>query len=118
MGCIFCKIIIGHTPADVIYEDENSIAFSPKNPIAKGHTLLIPKSHVENLFDISYQELMNLSGATKKIAQRLIDINTATGMNLLHASSKDAQQSVFHFHFHLIPRYENDGLDLWIKQDL
>lgn len=118
MNCIFCKIIKSEAPADIVYEDDNNIAFTPKETVSKGHTLVIPKSHVEDLYDISEQELADLSNTTKKVAEKLKATHAATGMNLLHASGKDAQQSVFHFHFHLVPRYENDGLDLWIRQGL
>lgn len=118
MGCIFCKIISKEAPADIVFEDDSTLAFAAKDPVSKGHTLVIPKTHVENLFGISSQELASLGTTVQKVAVQLKDNDKATGMNLLHASGKDAQQSVFHFHFHLVPRYLNDDLDLWIKQGL
>jgi len=118
MNCIFCKIISKDAPANIIYEDDNTIAFATKDPVSKGHTLVIPKAHVENLFDISRQELADLGVTTQKVATLLKDHHRATGMNLLHASGKDAQQSVSHFHLHIVPRFKDDGLDMWIKQGL
>ena len=118
MNYIFCQIIAKDVAANVLYEDGATIAFAPKDPVAKGHTLVIPKAHAESLFDISTQEMTGLAAAVKKVAMELKARHNATGINLLHASGKDAQQSVFHFHFHVVPRFHGDGLDMWIKQGL
>ena len=112
--CIFCGIIAEKSPADIIYKDDDVLVFKPLNPIAKGHVLIVPKEHCENIFEIDPTILAKLTATAQKFARNAVEKLNATGINLLHASGKDAQQSVFHFHFHLVPRYLNDGLDLWI----
>jgi histidine triad (HIT) family protein len=114
-NCIFCKIINGEIPANKIYEDEKVLAFLDINPISKGHTLIIPKTHFENIFDIEEEDLKEIINACKKISILLKENLNADGVNILHASGKDAQQSVFHFHLHVVPRYKEDNLDTWPK---
>lgn len=116
--CIFCSIIRKESPAEVIFENHRVLAFAAKDPVSPGHTLLIPKAHAENIFDISSEDMAELGRASKEVAQILRATHNAGGINVLHASGKDAQQSVFHFHLHLVPRHENDGLDLWLRQGL
>ncbi|PIS15137.1 hypothetical protein COT63_01505 [Candidatus Shapirobacteria bacterium CG09_land_8_20_14_0_10_38_17] len=111
--CIFCQIVNGKIPAEKIYEDNNTLAFLDINPLCRGHVLVIPKKHYENIFDLPSKELINLIATAQKIAQMIKKNLGATGINLLHASGKDAQQSVFHFHIHVVPRYPNDGLNTW-----
>ncbi len=115
--CIFCKIAKGEIPSKSIYEDKNVIAFLDINPISKGHTLVIPKNHFENIFDIPESELKEIIDTSKKISILLKNKLNADGINILHASGKEAQQSVFHFHIHIVPRYKNDKLDTWPKSD-
>jgi len=117
-NCIFCKIVNKQAPRNVVYEDKTVLAIVPIRQIIKGHTLLIPKSHFENIFDIDKEVFAEFAKVLKELSIKLVKENNATGINLLSASGKDAQQSVFHFHFHLVPRYPNDGLDMWIKQRL
>jgi histidine triad (HIT) family protein len=71
-----------------------------------------------NVFDIETDSLERLAGIAQKLSKEIVETHRATGVNLLNASGKDAQQSVFHFHLHIVPRYENDGLDLWFKNRL
>lgn len=118
MQCIFCDIVHKKSSASVVFEDDDFLAFLPIKPVSKGHTLLIPKVHVESLFDIDDETLTKLVVLSKKLATELVKKHSATGLNILHASGKDAQQSVPHFHMHLVPRYPNDGLDLWLKNNL
>lgn len=94
------------------------MAIVVKNPVSKGHTVVIPKNHFENIFDIDEKIFIHFAKVLRKLSKKLVKENNATGINILHASGKDAQQSVFHLHFHLVPRYPNDGLDMWIKQGL
>ena len=115
-NCIFCQIINRERPATIRYEDEDIIAIKPLKESAKGHTLVIPKKHAENLFDIPEHDMQKLAVVAKRLAKQLVDEHHATGINLLHATGADAQQSVFHLHFHLVPRHPNDGLQLWIKE--
>lgn len=118
MECVFCKIINKELPAKIVYEDAEIIAIVPLEEISEGHTLLLPKKHFKDVFDIEDNSLVNLAKVMKKISLSLVEENNATGINILNANGKDAQQSVFHIHFHLVPRYPNDGLDMWIKQNL
>src|SRR3989338_8074327 len=113
--CSFCKIIAGKLPSNKIYENENVLAFAPlkEHIIAKGHMLVIPKQHYVNFYDIPKEELHHIVDAIKTISQKLKAKYNAEGINILHASGKVAQQSCFHFHIHLIPRYKGDGLDTW-----
>lgn len=115
--CIFCKIIAGKLPSNKIYENENVLAIAPLKDgiIAKGHMLIIPKKHYANIYDIPKEELHHIIDAVKTISQRLKEKFNAEGINILHASGKVAQQSCFHFHIHLIPRYKDDGLNTWPK---
>ena len=116
--CIFCKIRDGKLPANIVFENKEFLAFTPLEQISKGHTLLIPKKHREQILDVETDAFEKLFGFAQKLTRKIIDENEATGINLLCASGKDAQQSVFHFHLHIVPRYPNDGLDLWFKNKL
>lgn len=117
-GCIFCKIINKEAPAKIFFEDEFVLAIVPIDLVSKGHTLLIPKAHFENIFDVDEKIFIHFAKIMKDLSATLVKENNATGINILNANGKDAQQSVFHLHFHLIPRYPNDRLDMWIKQKI
>ncbi len=116
-NCIFCKIVKGEIPAKKIYEDEKVLAFLDINPVARGHLLVIPKKHFENVFDIEKDYLKDIIEIAKEMALKIKKNLNATGVNILHASGKDAQQSVFHFHIHLVPRYKEDKLNTWPESD-
>ena len=118
VDCAFCKIVCREAPATIIFESASSLGIVPLEPVAKGHALLIPKEHFENIFDIGKSDLEQLAVDAKSLSRELAAEKHATGINLLHASGKDAQQSVPHFHFHIVPRYPDDDLDLWIKNRL
>lgn len=114
-NCIFCKIVKGELEAKKIHENESVLAFIPKEQVSKGHILVIPKEHFESIFDIPKELLVKVMKISQELSQKCKTELGATGVNILHASGKDAQQSVPHFHIHVVPRYPNDGLDLWIK---
>ena len=116
-NCTFCKLITGALSSNKVYETEKVLVFAPlkEGIIAKGHLLIIPKKHYENIYDIPNEELFFLMKTIKIISQKLKEHFKSEGINILHASGKAAQQSSFHFHFHLIPRYKDDGLDTWPK---
>ncbi|MDD2678406.1 MAG: HIT domain-containing protein [Candidatus Nanoarchaeia archaeon] len=114
-GCVFCKIAQKKIKSDILYEDDFVLAFLDNNPVSKNHALIIPKSHYENIFDVPKEELMNVVFVAKELALKYKKDWGVSDVNLLNASGKNAQQSVFHFHFHLVPRHENDGLNLWLK---
>lgn len=110
--CIFCKIIEGTIPSVKIYEDDHVYAFLDVMPVTKGHVLLIPKTHRENIYEFSEEEAARLFSAAPKIAKALKAEFKPAGMNLLNNIGEFAGQSVFHFHLHFIPRYdETDGFE-------
>ncbi|MGV8169281.1 MAG: HIT family protein [Candidatus Nanoarchaeia archaeon] len=112
-NCIFCKIAAKQVNSNIIYEDKNVVCFLDLHPVARGHCLVVPKKHYENVFDIDSEVLKSLAVAAKQVSAEIKSKLKAAGVNLLNASGKDAQQSVFHFHLHIVPRYENDGLNAW-----
>ena len=116
--CIFCKIVNKEIPAEIVYEDEKVLVFPTKEPVTKSHILVVPKTHSENILDIEKETLEKLIGVTQTLARQSIKQNSATGVNILHAAGNDAQQSFFHFHIHIVPRYSDDGLDLWFRNKL
>lgn len=117
-NCVFCQIINNELPRTIVFENDTVLALVPRDEVSKGHTLVIPKVHAQDIFDISDADLREVISVTKTLSAELVDKYGATAVNVLNASGKDAQQSVFHFHFHIVPRYPNDGLDMWIKQGL
>lgn len=108
--CIFCKIIKGEIPSYKIYEDENVYAFLDIAGDVCGHTLVVPKEHYENVLDVSPKALAEVTAAVQKIATHYVTDCGYSGVNILNASGKDAEQSVFHLHFHILPRKASDGV--------
>ncbi|MBN8192557.1 HIT family protein [Bacillus sp. NTK074B] len=108
--CIFCKIINGEIPAMKVYEDDHVLAFLDISQVTKGHTLLIPKVHKENVYELTPDIASHLFTVAPKIANSIKAEFNPVGMNLLSNAGEEAGQSVFHFHMHFIPRYGNgDG---------
>ncbi len=121
--CIFCKIIKGEIPCIKIYENEYTLAFLDINPVVKGHTLVIPKKHYVNVLDVDDFYLSEVLKSVKKIANHYVNKGLASGVNILNATGKSAEQSVFHLHFHILPRTDNDNYKTfpktgYIKEDL
>lgn len=115
--CIFCKILDGELPGTIVAEDERTVAFMDINPATYGHALVIPRSHTRDLLSIDPDDLSACAVAAKRLAQRAKDALAADGVNLLNACGAPAWQTVFHFHIHVIPRYEDDPLRLpWVPQ--
>ena len=110
--CIFCKIIDGTIPSVKVYEDEHVYAFMDITPLAKGHTLLIPKQHVKDLFEMPSEVAGHLYSVAPKIANAIKTAFDPAGLNALNNNGAAAYQTVFHYHLHFIPRYEQDGLKL------
>jgi histidine triad (HIT) family protein len=110
--CLFCKIAAGELPAEVVQEDEHTVAFMDINPWTRGHALVIPRNHSEDLLEVSDQDLAHTAAAAKRLAARMKERLDADGINLLNACGPAAWQTVFHFHVHVIPRYEDDPLQL------
>ncbi|MBU9720720.1 MULTISPECIES: HIT family protein [Bacillaceae] len=108
--CIFCKIKSGDIPAAQVYEDDKVLAFLDISQVTKGHTLVIPKKHEENVFELSEETSTALFSAVPKIARALKAAYEPVGLNILNNNGEEAGQSVFHYHLHLIPRYgKGDG---------
>lgn len=116
--CIFCKIIEEGKEDKILYETGNTAVFAPLESgiLSKGHLLVVPKEHHENILDISQSSLNSMMETAKTISQRLEE-DSFEGVNLLHASGKAAQQSINHFHIHLVPREESDKRDMWPESD-
>ncbi|GIN93183.1 protein hit [Siminovitchia terrae] len=109
-NCIFCKIVNGELPSAKIFENEDILAFLDISQITKGHTLVIPKVHKTDIFEMDEETAAKLFSAVPKIAQAIKDQFGAKGINLLNNNGSFAGQEVFHYHMHLIPRYDaNDG---------
>lgn len=111
--CIFCKIIAGEIPCSRVYEDEHILAFLDVNPIARGHTLVVPKEHFSTLLDVPVELGGALLFAMKRIGAALRKTTGASGFNCMQNNFSAAGQMVFHSHWHIIPRFENDGLPDW-----
>lgn len=111
--CVFCSIIKGDIPSYKIYEDENVYAFLDIADDVEGHTLVIPKKHYENLVEMPEDELTNVMNAVKKISKHYIENCGFTGVNLINCCGKDAEQSVFHFHMHILPRKNDDNIKVY-----
>jgi histidine triad (HIT) family protein len=113
--CIFCKIVAGELPAQIVDEDERTIAFMDIAPATRGHALVIPREHARDLLAVSPADLQATAVAAQRLAGRAREGLGADGVNLLNACGAAAWQTVFHFHIHVIPRYEDDPLRLpWI----
>ena len=110
--CIFCKIAAGELPAEIVQEDEDTVAFMDINPWTRGHALVIPRNHSNDLLEVSDEDLARTAAAAKRLAARMKERLQADGINLLNACGPAAWQTVFHFHVHVIPRYDDDPLQL------
>ena len=106
--CIFCKIVRGEIPSFKVYENEQVFAFEDINPISLGHTLIVPKNHAENLWEITSDDLSAIHLASKKIARALRKAIDAAGIACLQLNGREVNQVVMHYHLHLIPRSQND----------
>ncbi len=113
--CIFCKIVAGELPATIVDEDERTIAFMDIAPATRGHALVIPREHSRDLLEVGAEDLQATILGAQRLAARVHERLGAAGVNLLNSCGAAAWQTVFHFHIHVIPRYEDDPLRLpWI----
>jgi len=110
MDCIFCKIVKKEIPSSIVYEDKNALAFLDISPLNKGHTLVIPKKHYETIKDIPEGEMAELAKVVRKVGIAAQKAVGAHGLNITQNNGKAAEQFVPHMHFHLIPRFEEDGI--------
>ncbi len=111
--CLFCKIVAGIIPSIQVYEDEHTYAFLDIAPINKGHTLVIPKNHYANIFELPEDTLTHMMLTVKKVATGIQNGLHTENINLGMNNGKDAGQVVFHAHIHIMPRNATDGYTLW-----
>ncbi|ERN54952.1 HIT family protein [Alkalihalophilus marmarensis] len=110
VNCIFCKIIKGEIPSAKVYEDEKVLAFMDISQVTKGHTLLIPKAHKTDVFELDTELASHLFSVVPKLAKGLKATYKPEGLNIVNNNGETAGQTVFHYHVHLIPRYgKGDG---------
>ncbi|MGN0290364.1 MAG: HIT family protein [Lachnospiraceae bacterium] len=110
--CVFCKIAAGEIPSRKIYEDKDVIAIMDLSPTSKGHSLIIPKEHYTNIYDIDEDIAAKIMKVAKKLATKMTVSLNCDGFNLLQNNGATAGQTMFHFHLHLIPRYEDADNDM------
>ena len=110
--CVFCKIVAGELPAQMVDGDEHTVSFMDLNPWTRGHALVIPRNHTVNLYEIEDDDLRHTAVAARRLARRMRERLDCDGVNLLNAAEPAAWQTVFHFHLHVIPRYDDDPLEL------
>lgn len=109
-NCIFCAIAAKRAPASIVYENENAIAFLDIHPVVEGHTLVIPKNHCRNVFDIDDESGRAVMHASRVVARALRAAFNADGLTILQSNERAGGQAVFHYHAHLAPRFFHDGL--------
>ena len=108
--CLFCKLVAGDIPSIKLYEDEKTIAFLDIYPVAKGHTLIIPKNHSATLYDITIEDAEAIGGTVSRVAKAVKKVLKCDGVNVYQGNEKAAMQEIFHVHFHVIPRFEGDEI--------
>ena len=113
--CIFCAIASGEMPSFKIYEDDRTIAFMDINPATKGHCLVIPKAHADDIVAADPEDVAACSKVAQMLADRALERLNADGASVMSLCRPAAGQTVFHLHFHVVPRYVGDGLLLpWV----
>ena len=111
-NCIFCKIANGEIPAATLYEDEDFRVILDLGPASKGHALILPKSHAANIYELPDELVGKAMILAKKMASKMTDALKCDGFNIVQNNGEPAGQTVFHFHMHLIPRYQGDNVGL------
>lgn len=112
-GCVFCKIVAGEIPCAKVYESESCVAFLDIAPVNAGHALVLPKGHYSTLMDIPSELGGDLLHALSTVGRAVMEATGADGLNLMQNNYEAAGQLVHHAHYHLIPRFSDDGLRLW-----
>ncbi len=108
-NCIFCKIAGGEIPTNAIYEDDDHKVILDMSPATRGHALILPKQHYKNIYEMPADKVGEAFKLAGRMAQTMTDKLKADGFNIVQNNNEIAGQTVFHFHIHLIPRYEGDG---------
>ena len=113
--CLFCGIVAGEVPAEIVDSDENTVAFMDIKPATRGHALVVPRRHSRDLMDVADDDLARTMAAARRLARRMEEALEPDGFNILNSCRPAAWQTIFHFHVHVVPRYEDDPLKLpWI----
>jgi histidine triad (HIT) family protein len=113
--CPFCKIVAGEIPATKVHEDDRTVAFMDISPATRGHLLVVPREHAADVHAIDEEDLFAVARTARLMAGRIVERLGADGVNVMQNSGRAAWQTVFHYHVHVIPRYEGDPLKLpWI----
>jgi histidine triad (HIT) family protein len=115
--CLFCGIVEGSVPSQTVDSDERTVSFMDINPATRGHALVVPRAHSTDLMDVDPDDLAATMLAAQRLSRRMDEVLEPDGFNILNACRPAAWQTVFHFHIHVIPRYEDDPLKLpWIPR--
>src|SRR2546423_9112431 len=115
--CLFCGVVAGDVPAQIVDSDEHTVAFMDINPATEGHALVVPRTHSADLLEISDLDLERTTLAARRLAVKLRAALEPDGFNVLNSCGSVAWQTIFHFHLHVVPRYEDDPLKLsWIPR--
>jgi histidine triad (HIT) family protein len=115
--CLFCGIVAGDVPAQIVDSDEHTVAFMDINPATRGHALVVPRTHSTDLMDVADEDLERTMLAVRRLVTKMEAALEPDGFNVLNACRPAAWQTIFHFHLHVIPRYEDDPLKLpWIPR--
>ncbi len=111
--CVFCRIVAKTLPSTLVYEEQNVYAFLDIHPVHPGHVLVIPKGHAEQLPDLSLEQVTNVMVVVQRVGKVLLQETGVKGFNVLQNNGAVAGQVISHVHFHVIPRYADDGLKMW-----
>lgn len=118
-NCIFCKILKGDIPSTTVYEDESFRAILDVSPAARGHVIILPKNHAANIFELSEEDASRIFVVAKKIATAIKKAYNCDGVNILQNNGEAAGQTVFHLHVHVIPRFQDDTINIkWKAGDM
>ena len=116
-NCIFCKVIAGELPGEIVDSDERTITVMDINPATRGHVVVIPREHAADLAAVSDEDLVATMHSVRRMVDRMRETLEPAGFNVLNNTGRAAWQSIFHFHVHVIPRYEDDPLQLpWLPE--
>jgi histidine triad (HIT) family protein len=115
--CLFCGIVAGEIPSETIDANQRTIAFMDINPATRGHALVVPREHSADLMEVGEYDLTATMLAAQRLSRRMMEVLGADGIDLINACGAAAWQTVFHFHIHVVPRYEDDPLKLpWVPE--
>jgi histidine triad (HIT) family protein len=110
--CVFCKIMAKQIPASIVHEDEHTLAFMDLGQVNPGHVLVAVKAHAENVYALDDIQAAAVFRSVARVARAIRSAFSPEGLSIYQANGKPAGQTVFHFHIHLVPRHENDGMNL------